>query len=159
MKKATLLLFAIALLLGLHFSCSTSIGNEASVENVLAENTSTVDMKVEGMVCAMGCAKYIQDNVAEMDGVIESQVDFENGEAHFVFDASKVDGSEIEEFINEIHDGQYKASIYALEDTEEIETETEDGGVEEDEEEISSIEHQKVNISFPKLLTYFLGHL
>lgn len=120
---------------------------------ILAENKVAVEMKVEGMVCAMGCAKFIEEKVAEVDGVASSKVDFEEGVAYFEFDKTVLKEDEIVSFINDIHDGQYKAKIIEEKEvTEEEEVST------EDEESITSVVEQ-FNFSFPELLTYFMKRL
>ncbi len=126
---------------------------------ILAENKSSVDMKVEGMVCAMGCAKFIEEKVADLDGIVFSEVDFEEGMAHFEFDKTALNSDEIKTFINEIHEGQYKASIADVEELEEEidEAVEEDDNTEAEESVISVRKH--VNISFPELFTYFLKRL
>ena len=145
-------------------SCESA--KEESTEGVktevLAENKESVQMKVDGMVCAMGCAKYIQEQVADLNGVVASNVNFEEGSAVFEFDKSVLSATEIESFINEIHDGQYSATIADEEAGDEVEKEIEVEVEEEEETEkkvdVASVS-QNLNISLPKLFTYFLKAL
>lgn len=162
MKKniSQLILAAFALLV--INSCSNEpkqveISTKEKVEKteLLAENKKAVDMEVEGMTCAMGCAKYIEDKVAGLNGVVLSQVNFEEGTAHFEFDETALSSEEIESFINEIHDGQYKAKIAEKKEAEE--TEEEDDSSDED-ETVASVS-ENLNFSFPELFTYFLKRL
>jgi Cu+-exporting ATPase len=139
------------------------IASESSNEKVIAENNQQVDMKVEGMVCAMGCAKFIEDKVANLDGIVISNVNFEEGTAHFEFDEGLLSSEDIEDFINEIHDGQYKATIAeasAMKDAEVMEEEE----IEEMEEGSSETESlgsvsERIDFSFPEIFTYFLKRL
>tara|TARA_B100001109_G_scaffold255853_1_gene261659 strand:+ start:10980 stop:11474 length:495 start_codon:yes stop_codon:yes gene_type:complete len=163
MKKSVLFALAICVSLLVFESCESA--KEESAEGVktevLAENKESVQMKVDGMVCAMGCAKYIQEQVADLNGVVASNVNFEEGSAVFEFDKSVLSATEIESFINEIHDGQYSATIADEEAGDEVEKEIE-VEVEEEETEkkvdVASVS-QNLNISLPKLFTYFLKAL
>ena len=123
---------------------------------VLAINKSEVTMKVDGMVCAMGCAQYIQDKVGGLNGIVDSKVNFEEGAATFVFDKTTTSPEDIETFINEMHEGQYKAKIADASKEANIENEEKT----ESKETITSTSFKdRFNISFPELFTYFIKHL
>ena len=113
-------------------------------------------MKVEGMVCEMGCAKFIKEQVDGLEGVVKSHVNFQAGTAYFEFDKSLISSKEIEEFIDNIHDGQYEATIVPFKDVEEEVTSDEVSSTEENEIEAVS---KRIDISFPELFTYFLKRL
>tara|TARA_B110000503_G_C7168791_1_gene423265 strand:+ start:4392 stop:4889 length:498 start_codon:yes stop_codon:yes gene_type:complete len=125
-------------------------GNKVEVE-VLAENKMEVKMEVEGMTCAMGCAKYIENKVGDMDGVVASSVNFEEKIATFEFDKTATSPEEIQEFISNIHDGQYKAKL-ALSDSN-VKIEDNSDAVEE---EVTVSMKERISISFPQLFTYFI---
>jgi len=160
------LLFAIicsaSILLGFN-SCNSApeekaipVKLDATAENkmvVPAENKEKVKMKVDGMVCAMGCAKFIEEQVADVNGVVSSEVDFEEGIAIFEFDKTATDAKKIETFINEIHDGQYKA-IISMDEGATIE----DDNATENKSSLSSV-RERFTISFPELFTYFIKRL
>lgn len=142
----------------------TEAKEEIVKTEILAENKTEVKMEIEGMVCAMGCAKYIEDNVADLNGIVASKVDFESAVATFEFDKTAMSAEEIETFISEIHDGQYKAKILLGQEvetsTEEVEKEATEVKSKATEEESSiSAVREKINFSFPELLTYFLKQL
>lgn len=140
----------------INFMISCGVSAES---NPVAEQKAQVEMKVDGMVCAMGCAKYIQDKVADLDGVLSSEVNFEEGVAHFEFDENKINAAELESFIDGIHDGQYDAEILEAKKgnsaAEPIEEETVS---EEEQEEIATVS-ERFQITFPDLLGYFLHSL
>lgn len=147
----------------------TEAKEESQKTEVLAENKTEVKLEIEGMVCAMGCAKYIEDEVAGLSGIVASKVDFEAGVGSFEFDKSAMTAEEIQSFISEIHDGQYKAKV-VLDDEAEVPAEASEGKVPTDatdadkakvakEESSISAVREKINISFPQLLTYFLKQL
>lgn len=57
-------------------------------KQVAAVQPETASFKIEGMTCAMGCAKTIEKKLAEMNGVQKATVDFETKEAVVEFDAT-----------------------------------------------------------------------
>src|SRR5690554_8142445 len=54
--------------------------------NILAENAITVNKRIEGMTCAMGCANKIETEVAARRGVGYRHVDFETEIATLIFE-------------------------------------------------------------------------
>ena len=158
MKKSFNILFLSGFIGLLVFSCQNPEAKTSSTDSndseILAENKASVDMKVDGMVCAMGCAKFIEEKVSELDGVVLSQVNFEEETAHFEFDKSNTSAAEIENFINDIHDGQYSAKITTKSESN-VEEETE---TVEETKSVSSVS-ESLNFSFPELFTYFLRRI
>ena len=54
----------------------------------VAAKPETASFKIEGMTCAIGCAKTIEKELAEMNGVQKATVDFDKKEAIVEFDAA-----------------------------------------------------------------------
>ena len=54
---------------------------------------------IEGMTCAMGCAKTIEKKIAKMDGVKSAKVDFEREIAMVEYDDAKVTTNSLEEAV------------------------------------------------------------
>jgi mercuric ion binding protein len=54
---------------------------------------------IEGMTCAMGCAKTIEKKIAKMDGVKSVIVDFDTRLATVEFDNAKVTPTSLEETV------------------------------------------------------------
>ena len=54
---------------------------------------------IEGMTCAMGCAKTIEKKIAKMDGVKSAKVDFEKELAMVEYDEAKVTPNSLEEAV------------------------------------------------------------
>ena len=132
--------------------------NADTTTTVLAQETQTLDYAVNGMVCAMGCAATIEKEVAEMEGVIVSDVSYEDEKAHFEFDPAKTSEADIKAKIASIADGQYEVS--AWEEKEAIEETTE----ETVEEEVVEHEESLVKVSLPSfeipnLFTLLLNQL
>lgn len=61
-------------------------------DNVLAK----AEFNIEGMTCAIGCAKTIEKKLAKMDGVKSAKVDFEKKLAQVEYDESIVNTSSLE---------------------------------------------------------------
>lgn len=88
-------------------------GPEVAVENKapkIVQSNTEIRLKVEGMVCAVGCARVIQEAIAAAEGVGECRVDFEQGRALVAYDSLQTSSAEIISVIEELADGQYSAS-------------------------------------------------
>lgn len=112
MKKIKLTLVFVALgtfSIALNSCSNSALETEESV-SVNAENVVVADYSVEGMVCAMGCAKTIQDELAAMNGVVACDVDFDNGKAHIEYDKSQLDEKDLIAVIEGLAEGKYKVS-------------------------------------------------
>ena len=133
-------------------------GNEDEVAIVSAD-AEKIDYAVEGMVCAMGCAATIQKEVAGMEGVIISEVNYADEKAHFEFDPSKTSEADIKAKIATIADGQYKLSTW--EEKEVIEGTPEDAvsdeAIEQEEEDLVKVSLPSFEI--PNLFTLLLNQL
>ncbi|MBX7182214.1 MAG: cation transporter [Bacteroidia bacterium] len=75
----------------------------------------TINVAIEGMTCAEGCAKHIQETISEMPGVTQSKVNFDQKLALFAFDSTKVNTQEILQKIGSLNEGQYKANLVGAE--------------------------------------------
>jgi copper chaperone CopZ len=74
-------------------------------EVAVAAKPLTASFKIEGMTCAMGCAKTIEDKLSKMDGVQKAVVDFDNKEATVSFDASVITSKKLIEAVETTGDG------------------------------------------------------
>lgn len=85
------------LLIALTFaSCkqeSKEVVTEVAKKEVVSEadlaKMQTASFTIDGMTCAMGCAKTIENKLANQDGVGEAVVDFDTKIATVKFDAEK----------------------------------------------------------------------
>jgi len=123
-----------------------------SSETILANSDTELALGVEGMVCAVGCAKFIEKTVAELDGVSACNVDFENGIAQVSYAASVLSEEEIIQAINELNDGQYKVNEIEIKKTQK-KSSSPRGNKNEDPDE------SEVNFNFPQLVTYFISRI
>ncbi|TDP03680.1 heavy-metal-associated domain-containing protein [Flavobacterium sp. 245] len=55
-------------------------------KTIAAENVQTASFEIEGMTCAMGCAKTIEKELSNLDGVEKAAVDFDKKTATVTFD-------------------------------------------------------------------------
>ena len=58
-------------------------------KEIAAANLQTASFAIDGMTCAMGCAKTIEKELADLDGVQSATVDFETKTATVKFDGTK----------------------------------------------------------------------
>ncbi len=71
---------------------TVEVASEEVKEKVLNPEANYVAAKfeIDGMMCAMGCAKVIEKNIAQMDGVKTVEVDFESKTARVEYDEEMV---------------------------------------------------------------------
>ena len=72
---------------------SKEVASEVAKKEVVSEadlaKMQTASFTIDGMTCAMGCAKTIENKLANQDGVGEAVVDFDTKIATVKFDAEK----------------------------------------------------------------------
>ena len=84
---------------------------ETKKEVVAATKPETATIHIEGMTCAIGCAKAIEENLADMKGVQKASVDFDKKEATINFDLDVLTADDLVKTIEATADGKsYKAS-------------------------------------------------
>jgi mercuric ion binding protein len=91
----------------------TSSNNETKTEKqaVAAVKPETASFKIEGMTCAIGCAKTIETKLSNMNGVQKVTVDFDKKQATVDFDASVLTPEKITKAVESTGDGEtYKVS-------------------------------------------------
>jgi len=117
--KFTQSLFALALSAAFFTSCKQTESapkTEAAVastekSNAPAVKPETASFKIEGMSCAIGCAKTIEKELSEMDGVQKASVDFDSKKAVIEFDATKQTPENFVKVVEATADGKtYKVS-------------------------------------------------
>jgi len=91
---------------------SANIQHDAANE-VSAALIQKATFKVEGMACAIGCAKVIENKLANLDGVKNATVDFESKKASIEFDESKQNDESIKQTVEEIANGAYKVEDFS----------------------------------------------
>ena len=73
---------------------------------IAAENLETASFTIEGMTCAMGCAKVIENKLGGLDGVQKATVDFDKKEATIEYDAQVQTIETLSKTVEEVADGK-----------------------------------------------------
>ena len=80
-------------------------------KEIAAANLQTANFSVEGMSCAIGCAKTIQEDLNAMEGVQKATVDFETKQATVTFDKTIQTPEKLTTVVEAAADGKtYKVS-------------------------------------------------
>ena len=110
-------LFSLAIASTLFLSCKDtaskplpdnlkSSATETAKNSTVAQKPLTANLKIEGMTCAMGCAKTIENKLSKMDGVQKAMVDFDKKEAIVNFDSAILSSKEIANAVQATADGK-----------------------------------------------------
>ncbi|WP_299098395.1 heavy metal-associated domain-containing protein [uncultured Winogradskyella sp.] len=75
-----------------------------------------VEFGIEGMTCAMGCAKTIEKKMAKMEGVKSAKVDFDKRLAMVEYDDAKVTPKSLEETVGKV------SKTYIVKDMQKVES-------------------------------------
>lgn len=77
---------------------------ETDIAKNLDPNASyaKVEFGIDGMTCAMGCAKTIEKKMAKMEGVKTAKVDFDKRLAMVEYDEAKVSPKSLEEAVAKV---------------------------------------------------------
>ena len=73
---------------------------------IAAENVQTASFEIEGMTCAMGCAKTIEKELSNLDGVEKATVDFDKKTATVVFDKTIQNQENLTKVVQATGDGK-----------------------------------------------------
>lgn len=80
---------------------------------IAAENLQTASFTIDGMTCAVGCAKTIEEELANLDGVEKATVDFDKKTATVSFDKTIQNSESLTKVVQETGDGKtYKVSNF-----------------------------------------------
>lgn len=106
-KVFNLYILSVLVLFGF-ISCKNTEAEVVSVNTKETKQVKTLnpnatyakaEFKIEGMTCAMGCAKTIEKKMAKMDGVKSAKVDFEKELAMVEYDEAIVTPNNLEETV------------------------------------------------------------
>lgn len=101
-------------------SCKEKNTETASIEattpkvkkEIAAENLQETSFNVEGMTCAVGCAKTIQEELSALDGVQNATVDFDKKLATVTFDKTIQNQEKLTKVVEATGDGKtYKVVL------------------------------------------------
>lgn len=162
MKNFNYLALSIILFVSACSSSDTHTTTEKT--EIKAENVVVADFAIEGMVCAMGCAKTIEDEVLGMNGVTASSVDYETGKAHFEYDKTQLTEAELITKIESLADGQYQVKPWT-EPTEEpanettTESNTKESSNTSAEEDKTKVKVKIPSFQIPNLFTFLINQV
>lgn len=88
---------------------TVSVETEASKTLNPNATYAKAEFTIDGMTCAMGCAKTIENKIAKMDGVKSATVDFDKKLAMVEYDEAKVTTKLLEQTVANVSD-TYKVS-------------------------------------------------
>lgn len=99
----------------LGFSCKDTASKPATTKEAITTAVATqpqsISFRVDGMTCAIGCAKTIETKLSEMKGVQKATVDFDKKQAVVQFDAAIVTSADLVKVVEATADGAtYKVS-------------------------------------------------
>ena len=94
-------------------SCSETTAQSTETTQEVVKN-SVMAMSIEGMTCAMGCAKAIETELKNVDGVSSAVVDFESATASIEFNPGLVSEAGLLDFVNDYRDGSFNATTMAV---------------------------------------------
>jgi Cu+-exporting ATPase len=91
--------------------------SEKTVAPTLDPNATyaKVEFSIDGMTCAMGCAKTIEKKMAKMEGVKMAKVDFEKELAMVEFDEAKVTPNSLKEAVALVSDTYTVKDMHSVE--------------------------------------------
>lgn len=85
---------------------TTEVAAPKVKKEIAAANLQTASFSVEGMTCAIGCAKTIQEDLSELDGVQEAKVDFDTKLATVTFDKTVQTPEKLTKVVESAADGK-----------------------------------------------------
>ncbi|HLW63431.1 MAG TPA: heavy metal-associated domain-containing protein [Flavobacterium sp.] len=92
-----------------------SIATEQVSSNEISGTLQKATFQVEGMACAIGCAKVIEKKLANMEGIQAATVDFESKTATIEFDDARQNPETITKTVEEIANGAYTVENLTIE--------------------------------------------
>lgn len=120
------IIISIAFISLLIISCKNETPQEVIVDNVAATKTkkeiasnatiAKAEFTIEGMTCALGCAKSIEKKLSGMEGVKSAVVDFDKKLAMVEYDEASVTSLSLEETVKKA------GNSYSVNDMKTVET-------------------------------------
>jgi copper chaperone CopZ len=104
-KYLAIAMMAFAVSCGNHSHEEETVQKEYNLAEMSAPATLTA--QIEGMTCAMGCAKAIEKALLEVPGVVLSSVDFEAGVGTFSYEGSDLKTDDLVAAIEGVNNGAY----------------------------------------------------
>jgi Cu+-exporting ATPase len=161
-------LFLFTLTIAMLFSCSNETIPDSTKTTVMVDVPVTIDeikvgsndevktvaeLEIEGMTCAIGCAKMIEKTVSDLDGVEMATVDFDADNpidfAIVTYNPKKINEYEMAAAVQQLAGGQYKVKGIIVKKYVYSES------LKEEEIENNETSMVDVKFSFPNILNIF----
>lgn len=97
--------------------CHKGEHHEKMVNKDVTADAETT-LRIEGMVCEMGCKGTIEKTLHKTPGIATAAIDFKNEKATITYDSKQISEQGIIDVIQGIGEHQYKATIWTDEQTE-----------------------------------------
>jgi len=146
----------LAVILITYSACNNAGNSSASFpvehETAIGAVASTVaDIGVDGMTCAIGCAKMLEKKLAATEGVTIATVDFDAKLATIEYDKTKIKDKQIVALIQELNSGQYQVTSVKITETEAEEKEVEKKDSDGNDDELVEAILPSYKIKFPNI--------
>lgn len=113
-SSKTIIAFAIVILIMVGCKKEADVTTPAPIATevpktkkpIASANLQTANMSIEGMTCAMGCAKTIEKKLASSEGVEKATVDFDKKLATISFDKTVQNPASLTKVIESVADGK-----------------------------------------------------
>lgn len=83
-----------------------NLGKSKQSKEILVANLQRISFTIEGMTCAIGCAKTIQEELTALDGVQTATVDFDKKLATVIFDKTIQNPESLTKVVQATGDGK-----------------------------------------------------
>tara|TARA_B110000971_G_scaffold221994_1_gene272359 strand:- start:5354 stop:5884 length:531 start_codon:yes stop_codon:yes gene_type:complete len=101
--------FAALTVVFLITSSSQTFAQSKELSNT-AVKSADLSMDIKGMTCAMGCARALEVELNNLDGVETAKVNFENANATLAYNSSLTSETTIVDFVNSYRKGAFTAT-------------------------------------------------
>ncbi|MDP5060644.1 MAG: cation transporter [Maribacter sp.] len=112
MKSKIVVLFIAMFTLVIN-NCLAQEG-EALPAEILTNDSSTILVTIEGMACQEGCADKISSNLMDSEGVVSSEISFENKSGLISFDPTIITIEEVKAIITDTKVKDYNYTITSV---------------------------------------------
>lgn len=91
-------------------NCGQTGDKTADNDDSAAKATAEAKLTIDGMSCG-GCANHLTSTLEDVDGVVEADVSFDDGEATVKYDDEQVDTDALVDAVENTHDGKFSAEL------------------------------------------------
>jgi copper chaperone CopZ len=108
-KIINLITLCLIITLSSTFNSALLAQEEKASQEIIS--TAKMSMNIDGMTCAMGCARAIEVELNNIDGVEQARVDFDSKSAVLSYNAELTSEAYLVDFVNTYRKGAFSASL------------------------------------------------